>query len=498
MVARRRQRHDEKRPVISVADVADLELRAAIAAGLSRRVGRDVALTPDQAAAMDAIRADVRAPMPMLRLIQGDVGSGKTAVAAYALALATGDGGQAALLAPTDLLARQLAETVADLLGDAAIPVTLLTGSLSGAGRRAALEAIASGQARVVVGTHALLQAGVDYARLDLVVVDEQHRFGVSQREALAAKGPSPHVLLMTATPIPRTLGQVLYADLDVSDLRSPPDGRATTLTGIKSPSDLDGTWGQVRKEAAAGHRIFVVVPLIDPQGSDDGDDSAEIPPSLPAADGYAAAMGADEVAERLASQLSPLRVGLVHGRMRADERDAEMSRFRDGGLDVLVGTTVVEVGVDVPEATMMVILNADRFGLSQLHQLRGRVGRGDAQSYCVLAASVADDSVAWARLKAIHETNDGFILAEQDWKLRGEGDVLGLTQSGLPRLRVASLAHAEDQELAVACRAAAERMLDERGRFRAEHASLAREIESGWLAPIAAGDADSEESVGA
>ena len=193
--------------------------------------------------------------------------------------------------------------------------------------------------------------------------------------------------------------------------------------------------------------------------------------------------MGADEVAERLASQLSPLRVGLVHGRMRADERDAEMSRFRDGGLDVLVGTTVVEVGVDVPEATMMVILNADRFGLSQLHQLRGRVGRGDAQSYCVLAASVADDSVAWARLKAIHETNDGFVLAEQDWKLRGEGDVLGLTQSGLPRLRVASLAHAEHQELAVACRAAAEPMLDERGRFRAEHASLAREIENGWLA---------------
>jgi ATP-dependent DNA helicase RecG len=498
MVARRRQRHDEERALIAVSAGDDEALRSVIAAGLSRRVGRSVTLTADQEKAMAAVRVDVAAPMPMLRLIQGDVGSGKTAVAAYALALAARAGGQAALLAPTDLLARQLAETVADLLSDVGIPVTLLTGSLSGAGRKAALEAIVSGQAQVIVGTHALLQDSVRYARLDLVVVDEQHRFGVAQREALAAKAQSPHVLLMTATPIPRTLGQVLYADLDVSDLRSAPDGRAETLTGIKSPTDLEGTWGQVRKEAAAGNRIFVVVPLIDPQGSDDGDDSAELPPSLPASGEHEAAMGAEEVAARLRAQLEPLRVGLVHGRMRADDRDAEMTRFRDGDLDLLVGTTVVEVGVDVPEATMMVILNADRFGLSQLHQLRGRVGRGEAQSYCVLAATAADDSVAWARLKAIHQTSDGFLLAEQDWKLRGEGDVLGLTQSGLPRMRVASLAHEEDQELAVRCRASAEEMLDARGQLLPEHEALASELQEGWLAAIASGEAETEEAVGA
>jgi ATP-dependent DNA helicase RecG len=498
MVARRRQRRGADHRVIQLAAADEARLRDGITAGLARRVGGAVSLTDDQAAAMGAVRADLAGDMPMLRLLQGDVGSGKTAVAAYALATAALGGGQAALLAPTDLLARQLAETVADLLADVAVPVTLLTGSLSGAGRTAALEAIASGQAQVVVGTHALLQPAVDYARLDLVVVDEQHRFGVAQREAIAAKGQSPHVLLMTATPIPRTLGQVLYADLDVSDLRSAPSGREPTRTGVKSASSLDGTWGQVRREAAAGRRTFVVVPLIEPVGSDEGDDSAELPPSLPAAHGYPAASGAEEVAARLAEQLAPLRVGLVHGRLKAAERDAEMQRFREGELDVLVGTTVVEVGVDVPEATMMVVLNADRFGLSQLHQLRGRVGRGSHQAYCVLVADVADDSVALARLKAIHATTDGFVLAEQDWRLRGEGDVLGLSQSGLPRLRLASLARPEDQQLAVACREQAEALLDREGRLPPELADLDAELEHGWLARVAAGEAEAEDAVGA
>jgi ATP-dependent DNA helicase RecG len=336
------------------------------------------------------------------------------------------------------------------------------------------------------------------------VVVDEQHRFGVAQREALAAKGVSPHVLLMTATPIPRTLGQVLYADLDVTDLRSAPSGRAGTRTGIRLPTDLAGTWGRVRDEAAAGHRTFVVVPHIDPLGSDDGSGAAGPdgpdgqPPSLPGHDSLPPATGAEEVAERLRTLLAPLRVGLVHGRLRADVRDAEMSRFRDGQLDVLVGTTVVEVGVDVPEATMMVVLNADHFGLSQLHQLRGRVGRGSAQSYCVLVADVPADSVAAARLAAVVKTNDGFVLAEQDWALRREGDVLGLAQSGLPRLRLASLARPADQELAVRCRAIAEAMLDDDGLLRPEHAAFARELERGWLSLVASGEGVDEEAVGA
>ena len=498
MVARRRQRRDERRDVVGVSDDEDARLRDVIVAGLGRRVGRDVELTPDQAAAMSAVRGDLSRQVPMLRLLQGDVGSGKTAVAAFAMALVARSGGQAALLAPTDLLARQLADTIAALLEEAGMSVTLLTGSLSGPGRRSALEAIASGQAAIVVGTHALLQESVSYPRLDLVIVDEQHRFGVAQREALAAKGQAPHVLLMTATPIPRTLGQVLYADLDVSDLRSAPTGRAETRTGIRGPGELEGTWSQVRREAAAGGRTFVVVPHIEPLGSDEGVAGLEVLPSLPAADGYPAATGAEEVAQRLRRQLAPLRVGLVHGRMRADDRDAEMGRFRDGHLDVLVGTTVVEVGVDVPEATMMIVLDADRFGLSQLHQLRGRVGRGTAESYCVLVADVPEDSVAWARLSTVRSTRDGFVLAEKDFELRGEGDVLGLTQSGLPRLRVASLTQPGHQDLAVRCRKVAESLLDEHGELPAGLARLREELERGWLASIAAGEGVDEERVGA
>ena len=499
MVQRRRQRAGETSRAAIEADAAtDQALRAAIVAGLSRRVGRAIELTADQAAAMAAVREDLARTVPMLRLLQGDVGSGKTAVAAYALGLAARAGGQGALLAPTDLLARQLAATLVDLLDEAGLPVTLLTGSLGGSARKTALEAIANGQAQVVVGTHALLQEAVSYARLDLVVVDEQHRFGVAQREALAAKGISPHVLLMTATPIPRTLGQVLYADLDVSDLRSAPSGRRSTQTGVKPPANLAGTWSKVREEAAAGHRTFVVVPHIEPQGTDEGDDAAELPASLPADEDQPAARGAEEVAERLRQQLAPLRVGLVHGRQRADERDAVMARFRDGELDVLVGTTVVEVGVDVPEATMMIVLNADRFGLSQLHQLRGRVGRGLAQSYCVLVADISEDTTAKARLAAIHDSNDGFVLAEEDWRLRGEGDVLGLDQSGLPRMRLASLTHADDRELAVRCREAAESIVDERGRLRPGHEAFERELRQGWLGAIYAGQGRDEEGVGA
>jgi ATP-dependent DNA helicase RecG len=253
-----------------------------------------------------------------------------------------------------------------------------------------------------------------------------------------------------------------------------------------------------VREEAAAGHRTFVVVPHIDPQGTEEGDDATELRPSLPKGDGFEEARGAEAVAERLRAQLAPLRVGLVHGRMKAADRDAEMARFRDGAIDVLVGTTVVEVGVDVPEATMMIVLSADRFGLSQLHQLRGRVGRGEAQSYCVLVADISEDTTARARLKAIHDSTDGFVLAEEDWRLRGEGDVLGLNQSGLPRLRLASLTRPEDRELAVHCRDLAESMVDERGTLRPGHEALERALAEGWLRQIAAGEGLDEEAVGA
>ncbi len=300
----------------------------------------------------------------MLRLVQGDVGSGKTALAAWAMAITALDGRQAALLAPTDLLARQHHATLSDLLEDLGLPVTLLTGSLSGEGRRNALEAVASGQAPIVVGTHALFQETVAFADLALAVVDEQHRFGVEQRGALEAKATrgAPHVLLMTATPIPRTLGQVLYADLDVSTLHTQPVGRVPIRTGIRRPGDLEGTWQRVREEAAAGHRTFVVVPRIGPATpgagrdgdgpADDGtaDDGFFGDDELPDEDvetAWAAAAEAEHA--RLATLLAPLRVGLVHGRLKPAVRDAEMARFRDGDLDVLVGTTVVEVGVDVP-----------------------------------------------------------------------------------------------------------------------------------------------------
>ena len=473
MVQRRRQRIRDAAPQITLDAASDDAVRAALVDALGGRVGRPVELTRDQAAAMTAIREDLARPTPMLRLLQGDVGSGKTAVAAYALAASARAGLQGALLAPTDLLARQHLETVGALLEGVGIGVTLLTGSLKADVKAKALEAIASGQALVVVGTHALIQEAVSFADLGLVVIDEQHRFGVDQRGQLEAKagGRSPHVLLMTATPIPRTLGQVLYADLDVSDLRTPPAGRVQIRTGVKRPTDLEGTWRKVGEEAALGHRTFVVVPLIE-EGVDEGD----------------GAVAAESETVRLSKLLDPLRVGMVHGRLKPAERDAEMTRFRDGELDVLVGTTVVEVGVDVPAATMMVIEGADRFGLAQLHQLRGRVGRGSVESFCVLVTDSTDE-VAMARLRAVVESNDGFELAEKDFELRKEGDVLGLAQSGFPRLRVASLQVPAHRDLAVRARAQAEALLDEDGRMEPARPVLAGELATGWLRRVAAAE---------
>jgi ATP-dependent DNA helicase RecG len=482
MVARRRARGEDRAPSIAIDDATDDSIRAALVDALSVKAARPVELTTDQSGAIDAVRADLAGSAPMLRLLQGDVGSGKTAVAAFALAAAAKVGFQGALLAPTDLLARQHRDTVGALLEGVGVDVLLLTGSLNARDRSHANDLIASGQASVIVGTHALLSESVAFARLGLAIIDEQHRFGVEQRGQLEAKaggGVSPHVLLMTATPIPRTLGQVLYADLDVSDLRTPPSGRIPIRTGIRTPDRLEPTWAKVREEAAAGNRTFVVVPLIE-EGSEGIDDGS--------ASGAAAA---ESEAVRLADLLMPLRVGLVHGRMKPLDRDGEMARFRDGELDVLVGTTVIEVGVDVPEATMMIIENADRFGLAQLHQLRGRVGRGTAESFCVLVSDSTDET-AVARLRAAADIADGFELAERDFELRREGDVLGFAQSGLPGLRVASLTRPDHRDLAVRARAAAERLLDENAGLvddPGDLAPLARELRSGWLRRLVAAD---------
>jgi ATP-dependent DNA helicase RecG len=491
MVSRRRQRAVAAAVSVVTSAERDAEIRAALAGSIGTRLDQDVTLTPDQESAMSAVRTDLSGRHPMLRLLQGDVGSGKTAVAAYALALAAGAGVQGALLAPTDLLARQHAATVGDLLAPLGIPVTLLTGSLSGPGAANALEVIGDGRASVVVGTHALFSERVRYANLGLVVVDEQHRFGVEQRGALEAKTTrgAAHVLLMTATPIPRTVGQVVYADLDVTDLRTAPAGRLPVLTRLRHPDALDRLWEFVRAEADAGRRTFVVVPRIDEVVDEDVED----------------VVAAEAEADRLGALLAPLRVGLVHGRLKPSVRDEEMARFRDGGLDVLVGTTVVEVGVDVPEASVMVIEGADRFGLAQLHQLRGRVGRGTAQAHCALvddavprdpreaeelvASGDAGTTPALRRLLAVARTTDGFELAEIDFELRREGDVLGLAQSGLPRLRVATLARADHRVLAGGARRHAEALLDHDGGFREAGAPLARELTEGWLARVFAGD---------
>jgi ATP-dependent DNA helicase RecG len=456
-------------------------------------------LTPDQVAAVDAIAADLGKSRPMMRLLQGDVGSGKTAVAALALAFVADAGRQGALLAPTDLLARQHAVAMRRLLEPLGHGVTLLTGTLPAGERRAAMEQLAAPSAgdgllgltsgRIVVGTHALVQESVQFADLALAVVDEQHRFGVAQREALGAKGRAPHVLLMTATPIPRTLGQILLADLDVSDLRSLPAGRLRIRTGIRRTTDLEGTTGDpsrgayqlIVREVRAGHRAFVVVPLVEEDEETAARSADEVAAALP---GQLAAAAA-----RLGLTPEPAaRVGVVHGQMKAAERDARMDLFRRGDIDVLVGTTVLEVGVDVPEATVMLILDADRFGLAQLHQLRGRVGRGEVQSYCILVSDSADET-ARARLTALESHDDGFELAELDLELRREGELLGLHQSGLPTLRIASLRNKADRERAAQAREIAERLVDEGGALRPGNDALAAELRNGWLARVGAGE---------
>ncbi len=378
-------------------------------------------LTGAQSRAVEEILSDFRSGKPMNRLVQGDVGSGKTMVAAAAAYCAAGNGAQTALMAPTEILAEQHYASLSKLFAPLGITVDLLTGSMTVRQKREARERLASGETQVVVGTHALLTDATRFLRLGLMIADEQHRFGVAQRSKLSEKGEDPHLLVMSATPIPRTLALLMYGDLDVSVLDELPPGRQTVETFLVGESYRARINAFIRKQVAEGHQCFVVCPAVE--------ENQEL--GVKAASAWA---------ETLQQTVFPdLRIALLHGQMKGAEKEAAMAAFARGEADVMVATTVIEVGVDVPNATLMVIEDADRFGLSQLHQLRGRVGRGKAKSYCILTSHNRNPETL-QRLKALCKTNDGFRIAEEDLKLRGPGDFFGSRQSGLPAFRVGDL----------------------------------------------------------
>jgi ATP-dependent DNA helicase RecG len=412
-------------------------------------------LTAGQKQAVREIIADMTSERRMHRLLMGDVGAGKTVVALFAMLLALENDWQAALMAPTELLAEQHAATLARLLAPLGLVPDMLIGRLSNGEKKRVRERIAAGEARLVVGTHALIQEATAFHRLGLVVIDEQHRFGVEQRAALIEKGEAPEVLLLSATPIPRTLALTLYGDLDISELRDKPPGRTPVKTGVRSSRSRAKVYEFLRAECAAGRQAYVVYPVIDESELVD-------------------LKAATKMAEELKKTLAPATVGLVHGRMPADERDLVMRRFRDREIQVLVATTVIEVGIDVPNAAVMVIEHPERFGLAQLHQLRGRVGRGADESHCVL---LTDAPGAAERLGAFARETDGFRIAELDLAERGMGELAGARQSGGVALRYADLFR--DGTLVGAAREQARAMLARDPTLqRAEHAGLRRRIE--------------------
>ncbi|MDR7390156.1 MAG: ATP-dependent DNA helicase RecG [Armatimonadota bacterium] len=462
---------DRARRTLAFAEFLELELalllrrRAVAAATKPHRYREDgglleafldtlpFQLTGAQRRAIEQIRRELYSPHPMNRLLQGDVGSGKTVVAAAAVVVCAGGGHQAAVMAPTEILAEQHYLTFRRFLEPVGVRVVLLTGGMRRSEREAVLAEVARGEADLVVGTHALLQEDVVFDRLALVVVDEQHKFGVAQRAALRAKGHEPDVLVMTATPIPRTLALTLYGDLDVSVLDELPPGRHPVRTYHRFPDRRDRVYEFVRQQVQAGRQAYVVCPLV--EESERVDASAAV-----------------ELYERMRTQVFPdLRVGLLHGRMPVAEKDAVMEAFRRGEIQVLVATPVIEVGVDVPNATVMVVEDADRFGLAQLHQLRGRVGRSSHRSYCILISALPTDE-ARRRIDALVDTNDGFRIAQVDLELRGPGEFFGTRQHGLPEFRVAD--PIGDVALLERAREAAERILKEDPQLeRPEHRVL-------------------------
>ncbi|MCB9965591.1 MAG: ATP-dependent DNA helicase RecG [Rhodospirillales bacterium] len=382
-------------------------------------------LTSAQCRVMEEIDADMTAPLRMLRLLQGDVGSGKTVVAVMALLNAVSNGLQGALMAPTEILARQHAETLAPWLEALGVPFLCLTGRDKGKKREALLQQIVEGAAKIVIGTHSLFQETILFQALGVAVIDEQHRFGVHQRLKLSEKGKGVDVLVMTATPIPRTLTLTAYGDMEVSRLDEKPPGRKSVDTRLIAADHLDQMIEGVRKEIEKGIQVYWVCPLV--------------------AESEVMDLAAAEERAALLQQFFGDRVGLVHGQMKPEEKDAVMQRFMQGACAVLVATTVIEVGVNVPNAAIMVIEHAERFGLAQLHQLRGRVGRGAAQSFCFLMYDGPLSETAKERLSIMRQTEDGFLIAEKDLELRGAGDILGTKQSGVPHFRVADLEHHKD-----------------------------------------------------